>query len=253
LGLTNRSWPRRVGDDPILPNHVSLARAFDIDPVSRADRRHFGVILDAASGEVVLSRSRRGGQGSRVGRSPLLRDHAETKLSRARIPEHAFSEADRLMARPKDAAGIKRVKSAAECWQHWHVEHLTSHDGQFSRDHPVIIRSIERVQSATSLQRLLRDPLGFVWRYALGWTAPQEPGQPLSIAPDELGKLVHELLRRSVDALEPHPGYARASEAQIEAALSAAASIVRETWPLERPTPPKLGALVPLGGRNKSQ
>ena len=144
------------------------------------------------------------------------------------------------MARPMDAAGIKRVKSAAVCWRHWHVEHLTVHDGQFSGNHPVITRAIARVQSATSLQQLLRDPLGFVWRYALGWTAPQERGQPLSIAPDELGKLVHELLRRAVDALEPDPGYARASEAQIEVAMSAAASIVRETWPLERPTPPKL-------------
>lgn len=240
LGLTNRSWPRRIGDDPLLPNHVLPAHVFDMDPVSRADRRHFEVILDAASGRAVLSRSRRGGQGSRVGRSPLLQDRAEVTLPRARIPEHAFSEADRLMARPKDAAGIQRIKSAAVCWQHWHLKHLTAHDGQFSGDHPVITRAIERVQSATSLQRLLRDPLGFVWRYALGWTAPQEREQPLSIAPDELGKLVHELLRRAVDSLEPDPGYARASEAEIEEALRAAATHVRESWPLERPVPPKL-------------
>jgi RecB family exonuclease len=240
LGLTNRSWPRRIGDDPILPNHVLQADKFDIDPVSRADRRHFNVILDAASGGVVLSRSRRGGEGSRVGRSPLLQDRAEITLSRARIPEHAFSEADRLMARPKDAAGIKRIKSAAVCWHHWHVEYFTAHDGQFSGDHPVITRAIERVQSATSLQRLLRDPLGFVWRYALGWTVPKEREQPLSIAPDELGKLVHELLRRAVDSLEPDPGYARASKAQIEEALKVAAEHVSGTWPLERPVPPKL-------------
>jgi PD-(D/E)XK nuclease superfamily len=240
LGLTNRSWPRRVGDDPILPNHVLPEHAFDIDPVSRADRRHFEVILEAASGGVVLSRSRRGGQGSRVGCSPLLQDRAEITLSRARIPEHAFSEADRLMARPKDAAGLKRIKSAALCWQHWHVEPLTAHDGQFSGDHPVITRAIERVQSATSLQRLLRDPLGFVWRYALGWTVPQEREQPLSIAPDEFGKLVHELLRRAVTSLEPDPGYAKASDGQIEEALRTAATHVRDTWPLERPVPPKL-------------
>jgi RecB family exonuclease len=240
LGLTNRGWPRRVGDDPILPNHVLPADAFDIDPVSRADRRHFEVIVNASSGGVILSRSRRGGQGSRVGRSPLLQDRSENKLSRARIPEHAFSEADRLIARPRDAAVIKGINSAAVCWQNWHVEHFTPHDGQFSGDHPVIMRAIERVQSATSLQRLLRDPLGFVWRYALGWTAPQEREQPLSIAPDELGRLVHELLGRTVDSLEPDPGYARASEAQIEEALRAAVAHVRATWPLQRPVPPKL-------------
>jgi hypothetical protein len=50
--------------------------------LARFDRRHFEVILKAASGEVVLSRSRRTAQGSRVGRSPLLQDRPEVSLSR---------------------------------------------------------------------------------------------------------------------------------------------------------------------------
>jgi PD-(D/E)XK nuclease superfamily protein len=240
LGLTSRAWPRRMADDPIVPHHVLPPESFDPDPVSRADRRHFHVIVDGATGGAVLSRSRRGAQGSRVGRSPLLRDQPEEALSRAHTPEHAFSEADRLMARPEEASELKRIKSATQCWQHWHVEYLTPHDGQFQPDHPVIRRAIERVQSATSLRRLLRDPLGFVWRYGLGWTAPLEREQPLTMAPEELGKLVHELLRGAVDALEPEPGYAVASEVQLEAALVAAAEVVRKSWPLERPVPPRL-------------
>ncbi|WP_456708567.1 PD-(D/E)XK nuclease family protein [Bradyrhizobium sp. USDA 4452] len=240
LGLTNRSWPRRIGDDPILPRHVLSELELDVDPPSRADRRHFTIILDAASGGAVLSRSRRGSEGSRVGRSPLSEDQPETALSRARIPEHACSEADRLMARPEEAAEIKRIRSAALCWQDWHVERLTAHDGQFAADHHVIARALERIQSATSLQRLLRDPLGFVWRYALGWNAPEESEQPLSIAAHDFGKLVHELLRRAVDSLEPAPGYAKASDIQIERALNDAAAVVRESWPLQRPVPPKL-------------
>jgi hypothetical protein len=240
LGLTNRSWPRRTGDDAILPDHVLSADEFDVDPVARTDRRHFRVILEAASGGVVLSRSRRSAQGARVGRSPLLEDWPETALSPARIPAHAFSEADRLMARPAEAATIKRIRSANVCWHNWHVERLTPHDGQFTADHPVVVRAIARVQSATSLRRLLRDPLGFVWRYALGWNAPQEREQPLSIAPDDFGKLVHELLRRAVDTLEPDPGYAKATEEEIEDALTAAVRVVRESWPLERPVPPKM-------------
>jgi PD-(D/E)XK nuclease superfamily protein len=100
------------------------------------------------------------------------------------------------------------------------------------------------VQSPTSLQRLLRDPLGFVWKYGLGWGAPQEREQPLTIAADEFGKLVHELLRRAVDALEPEPGYAAASESEIEIALpgrwngrcrpgcfGATRSITARAWP----------------------
>jgi hypothetical protein len=144
------------------------------------------------------------------------------------------------MARPNDAKAISRIKSAALCWRHWHVEHLTPHEGQFDANNPVIARAIGRTQSATSLEQLLRNPLGFVWRYALGWSATQYREQPLSITPDDFGKLVHELLRRTVDLLEPRPGYAGASEVQIETALKEAAAIVRESWPLERPVPPKL-------------
>ncbi|WP_407150458.1 PD-(D/E)XK nuclease family protein [Bradyrhizobium sp. ORS 86] len=240
LGLTNRNWPRRAGGDAILPDHVLPADELDVDPVAKADRRHFRVILEAASGEVVLSRSRRSAQGSRLGRSPLLQDRAEISLSRARIPEHAWSEADRLMARPKDAAKIDRIASADLCWRNWHLGSLTRNDGQFDADHPVILRAIERVQSPTSLQRLLRDPLGFVWRYGLGWSAPQDREQPLTMAPAEFGKLVHDLLRRSVNLLEPQPGYARASDREIEDALKEAAQFVRESWPLEGHVPPTL-------------
>ena len=240
IGLTNRGWPRRTGDDSILPDHVLAADDFDVDPLARSDRRHFEVILEAASGEVVLSRSRRTAQGSRVGRSPLVQDRPEVSLSRARVPKHAYSEADRLMARPGDAAEMSRISSANLCWRNWHVDYLTPHDGQFAVNDPVILRALERVQSATSLRRLLRDPLSFVWRYALGWNTPQQREQPLSIPPDEFGKLVHELLRLAVDRLEPHPGYARASDEEIESALKSSARDVRESWPLERPVPPYL-------------
>ncbi|GAA0023119.1 RecB family exonuclease [Bradyrhizobium japonicum] len=240
LGLANRSWPRNTSDDPVLPEHVLPAEELDADAVGRADRRHFNVILGAASGSVVLSRSRRSSQGSRVGRSPLLQGRPETAMSRARIPEHAFSEADRLMARPADAAGVDRIRAAESCWRNWHVEPLTPHDGQFGTDHPLVVAALERVQSATSLRLLLQDPLGFVWRYGLGWDAPEVREQPLSISALDFGKLVHELLRRAVDTLEPDPGYAKASEGETEEALAAAVQFVRETWPLQRPVPPTL-------------
>jgi RecB family exonuclease len=240
LGLTNRGWPRRSGEDSILPDHVMPASEFDIDPTARADRRHFEAIVGGTACEIVLSRSRRSAQGSRVGRSPLLQDRSETSLSRARVPEHAWNESDRLMARPPDAARIPRIGSAKACWTGWHEERLTPYDAQFPADHPAMRRAIGRVQSATSLRLMLQDPLGFVWRYALGWRTPEEREQPLSIAPDVFGKLVHELLRRAVDTLEPEPGYARASDQEIEDALANAARVIRDGWPLEGPVPPSL-------------
>jgi RecB family exonuclease len=87
---------------------------------------------------------------------------------------------------------------------------------------------------------MLRDPLAFVWRYALGWRAVPEEDQPLTLDERAYGELVHELLKRTVDALEPVPGYARASRQEIEAALAAATGMVRAHWPLERSAPPAL-------------
>ena len=40
-----------------------------------------------------------------------------------------------------------------------------------------------------------------------GLAPPEDLQQPLTLPPDEFGRLVHELLRRTVDALEPAPGF----------------------------------------------
>ena len=53
-------------------------------------------------------------------------------------------------------------------------------------------------------------------------------------------KLVHELLRESVDALEAGPGYGRASSLQVREAVGVAARTVLQSWPPRRPTPPRL-------------
>ena len=241
LGLTSRGWPRRFGEDPILPGHIVRAEELDSDPPAEADRRVFENICALAAEGVVLSRSRRNAQGALAGASPLLSHRKDVRiLARTRLPEHALTEADRLAARPDEAAQTLVIKSGVKCWQDWHATEATAHDGIVQAGHPVIRRTIERVQSPTSLKRLLRDPLGFVWRYAFGWEPLTEKEQPLTLSPDEFGRLVHELLRRTVDALEPTPGFTVAHAHEIEAALQNAAALVTEGWPLERPVPPRV-------------
>ena len=144
LGMTGGGWPRRGLEDALLPDHIVAARELDPDPVSEQDWRCFSVITGSVSGELVLSRSRRNAQGSRLGRSPLLpSDRQERRLPRARIPAHAFSEADRLMVRPGEAAALEQVKSASRCWRNWHVSTLTDHDGRFASGHPAIRRALD--------------------------------------------------------------------------------------------------------------
>jgi RecB family exonuclease len=107
-------------------------------------------------------------------------------------------------------------------------------------DHPMIARAIDEVQSATSLRVMLRDPLAFVWRYALGWRSLVEDEQPLSLDARVYGELVHDVLKRTVDALEAGPGYEKAARQEIEAALDTACAVIGAQWPLERSTPPLL-------------
>ncbi|MCE9658280.1 MAG: PD-(D/E)XK nuclease family protein [Burkholderiales bacterium] len=90
------------------------------------------------------------------------------------------------------------------------------------------------------MSRLLRHPLTFVWRYALGWRSPALVEEPLSLDARAWGELVHELLRKAVDKLEPDPGYTRANETSLRDALSAAAHQIGDQWPLERSIPPLL-------------
>ena len=100
--------------------------------------------------------------------------------------------------------------------------------------------AIGRVQSATSLRLLLRDPLAFVWRYALGWSFRADEEEPLTLSARDFGVLVHELLRHAVNQLEPDPGYFKATSDQLRHALQAAVSATRTQWPLERAVPPPL-------------
>jgi len=241
LGMTTGSWPRRSGEDPLIPSNILPRESLDSDSITEQDRRAFDVITAHAAGGLVLSRSRRNAQGGLQAPSPLVPHGLSTNvLKRARIPGHAFSESDRLFARPEEAAASPSLRAAAACWRNWHNPAVTIHDGLVRADHPIVARAIEQVQSATSLRLMLRDPLAFVWRYALGWRSVVEDEQPLSLDARAYGELVHQMLKRAVDALEPNPGYARAARHEIGTALDVASVAIGAQWPLTRSVPPLL-------------
>lgn len=241
LGLDGRSWPRPESEDALVPNHVMPRRSLVPKSITERDRDAFTMLLGRTSQAVVISRGQRSGEGGLQCASALWpAGLVAQQRTRNRIPEHAFSEADRLLARPSEAGKSPRIKASRSCWRDWHDPKSTPHDGVITANHPAIERALARVHSATSLKRLVRDPLGFIWRYAVGMRAVPLAQQPLALDPLMFGELVHELLRRTVDALEPNPGFVRASRDEIEIALSAARDAVREQWPVERPVPPSL-------------
>jgi hypothetical protein len=159
VGLSSRAWPRHQAEDALLPNHIVDSSLLDPLPVHQADRRDFDTILKTTSRQGVCSRARRDTQGRINGVSPLYpRAPKEIYRQRARIPEHAAGWTDRLLARPGEFEALPVARSARSCWIDWHTERLTAHDGLVKANHPLIVASLNRRQSATSLTRLLRDP-----------------------------------------------------------------------------------------------
>jgi hypothetical protein len=160
VGLTSRAWPRQQAEDALLPNHIVHSSLLDPLPVHQADRRDFDTILKTTARQVVCSRARRDTQGRMNGVSPLYpKTPVEIYRQRARIPEQAAGWTDRLFARPAEFERLPAARSARSCWIDWHTERLTAHDGLIRANHPLVVASLNRRQSATSLAKLLRDPL----------------------------------------------------------------------------------------------
>ena len=239
LGLNSSRWPRGLTEDRILSDHIIPTSELDPLPVATADRRDFTTILATTSRQVVLSQARRNGEGRLLGRSSLLEGQpSPTYLPRNAVPLHAFSETDRLMARPEEFQASAQAVSARGCWRNWWTAELTPHDGLIRPGHPVLESGLARTQSASSLTQLLRNPLGFVWRYALRWRAPEAGDEPLMLEPLAFGELVHGILDRALGRLEPHGGLAAAPPEQIAEAVAEGAAEIAAEWEIERAVPP---------------
>ena len=242
LGLNSARWPRTMAEDRLLSDHIVPTAELDPLPVAAADRRDFETILATTENQVVLSRARRDDEGRMLGRSTLLLQVQadESYVPRNRVPTHAFSETDRLMARPHEFRAAPQALAASNCWFDWLRPEITPHDGVVRPDHPVIHAILDRTQSASSLRMLLRNPLGFVWHYGLGWRAPESGDDPLVLDPLAMGDLVHRTLDRALRALEADGGVANASEHRITKAVDGAAAEVAQSWEAERAVPPSV-------------
>lgn len=241
VGLTSQAWPRRPGEDPLLPDHVIERDRLDPLPVHEADRRDIQTIRAMTAHKVVLSRARRDSEGRLNGASPLYpRKPDETYLAQSREAEHAASAADRLVARPDEFKDIPSAISARGAWTDWYTRKISAHDGLIRSNHPVLTRAVTRRQSASSLVRLLRDPLGYLWRYGFGWREPHETDEPLTLDPAAFGNLMHEILEEAVTRLEETVvgGFATASPEDLIEAVKAAARTVGGKWQDEQSLPP---------------
>ena len=243
LGLSSRSWPRRGREDPLLPDHALRGVSLHERSLAQRDRSDFLAIIRSTDALVAMSRPKRDAEGRRLAPSPLLRQAvpaAKRELLPRRLPDHAFSEADRKLARPSELAMDGPAQTALAAWRDWFRKELTAHDGLVAAGHPAIQRALARIHSATSLRQLLRNPIGFVWTYALGWSMPDDLTDDLVLNPREFGEFVHRTLEATVLELESRRGLVGASEQEIAQAARGALQQVAGNWELERTVPPRI-------------
>lgn len=142
------------------------------------------------------------------------------------------------MARPQEFSADRQALSAQGCWRDWRHTEITPHDGLIRPDHPLILAILARTQSASSLRRLLRNPLSFAWVYAFGWRVPESTIEPLVLDALGVGDLVHMVLDRALRDLESAGGLVSADAAAITATVDRAAALVAADWESERAVPP---------------
>lgn len=237
LGLSVKSWPRNGGDDPLLPDHVMPRRTLRARSLTEIDRTNFAIIRGHAR-QLALSRSRRSTRGGLQAASPLWPRQNEIELARLRVPPHAFSETDRLLARPIDAISEPRVSRSRSTWRAWQGGQVTAHDGLVAQDHPVVLRALQEPMSATALRLLLRDPQAFLWERGLGWRPKEFSRSPLTLDPAAFGELVHEVISLSVRQLDSMGGIQRTSDGEREQVVADVAAAIQQSWPVERAVPP---------------
>jgi hypothetical protein len=101
-------------------------------------------------------------------------------------------------------------------------------------NHPLILDALAEVQSSTSLHRLLCDPLGFAWEYALHWREPNLDAAPLALDHRGFGELVHALIGGVLREGAPQ------NADDIDIALNREAKHLTDSWPITRAVPPDL-------------
>lgn len=242
IGMTSHAWPRFDSEDALIPDHVIPSSKLNPIPLHILDEADWDTICKTSS-YISLSWPRRDGDGRKCepsGILPAIVLANAVELGRSRIAENTMSEGDRLFCRPEEFSNMAIAKRANSVIRNWYSDEWTEHDGIVNDNHPRIIATLNRVQSATSLRKMLRDPISFVWQYCLGFRAPEYEDEPLLVDPRQFGNLLHAILQLTVDTLEKQGGFLSVPKSELISAIRRARIIVGNQVATEQPIPPDL-------------
>jgi hypothetical protein len=238
IGLASGSWPRGISEDPLLPAHIVAPSELNPLPIAEADRRDFATILACASGEIVMTRSRRDSEGRLLGASPLWTQPNEQELTKSRAPEWASSHGDRLAGRPAEFLTTPIGDATRATWRDWHVPDVSSHDGRVRPDHALILEALSRPMSASTVKLLLTNPIGWMFGEVLSLNEPDPEDEPFELNHLAFGNFVHSVIEAAVKSLELAGGLAAAEDSSIRDACDIAAVEVAQRFEIENPVPP---------------
>jgi len=227
IGLASGSWPRSASEDPLLPNRIIPRKELDPLPIADADRADFETIICATSGAIVVSRGRRHSDGRLLGRSPLwAAGKKEVELGRSAVPETPSSKGDVRAARPREFGATPLGESVRDTWRDWHVPDVTRRDGLIRADHPIILASLERTMSASSIRLMLRSPIGWMFKEAMGLAEPDVEEEPFALDARVFGDFVHQVIEEAMHVLGgPSSDAAAVANACIEASKTVGARL----------------------------
>jgi hypothetical protein len=243
IGMTSENWPRHENEDSLIPDHVISTEVLNPMPLSGLDEADFNTIVATTTKSLVISWPRRDAEGKKCEPSGLLTQalvQNAKELGRSRRAPAAMSEADRLFCRPDEFEKQPEAKKASAVIGNWFTDTWTEHDGLVEPNNPRIAATLAQVHSATSIRKLLRDPIGFVWQYALGFRAPEYEDEPLLLDSRQRGNLLHDMLETAVSILERNGGLSKASKSDIERAVRSARGSVATDTAASQPVPPEV-------------
>ena len=228
MGMDAEHLPRRTRPDETIIS-ATCAQAIGLSTPDAATAAHStmrGAL--ATTSDAVLSYARRDADGRRRSASPLVTEYAtkHAQSRRSRTPDGGTgSPADAAIGTERFARSV-RGRSTNACAAGRRQHGLSAYDGMIRADHEAVEGMLARPQSPSSLAKLLRNPLGYLWRYGLGWDEPAETDASLGLDARRRGNLIHEIIEHATIAL----GGPGRDDADVRTAVAQARAATERRW-----------------------
>lgn len=201
VGLVSKVWPRLKSEDRLLPNHIIEYSKLNYYPEYEKDKNNYQTFYNTTQEELNVSWYRKSEDGKIAMVSPLinknqLKNHQDVLSNRKIFMPYSIQ--DYYTEQTEEFKLNEKYKNSHKKWESIWTNNLTEYDGIIDKNHPRIMQILEETQSSSSIVLLLRNPIGFMWKYGLGMNSPEYIDDPLILNSKDYGKFIHLALSNTV-------------------------------------------------------